>query len=235
MAAPESALGPQVIENKGQIASILARLQRERSLLAVRVVGFSREFRSAVLGVDNRQRLVTIDELYPQRGHELVATGTELAVLSRTNGVETRFRLRVTSIGIEDGVYYYSTALPEELLYHQRRQFVRVPVRLTLQGRCRLSDEERALDIHLTDLSAGGFGAYVLRGGEVARGETLRFEIELEGIEPLTGEAQIRHTHHDKARRRLQFGARFMGLQPREQAHVERVVVALQRELLRST
>lgn len=235
MAALEPALGPQVMENHGQIVSILTRLRQERSLLTVSVAGSNREFRSAVLSVDPHQRLVTIDELYPERGHELVATGTELAILSRVDGVETRFRLRVASVGIDDGVYYYTTALPEEVLYNQRRQFVRVPVRLALQRHCRLYDDERTVAIQLTDLSAGGFGAYVLGGHEVTRSETLRFEIELDGIEPLTGEAQILHAHHDKVRKRLQFGARFMGLPPRERAHLERVVVALQRELLRFT
>lgn len=235
MVALDLPLGPQVIENHGQIVSILNRLQRERALLTVRVPGFNQEFRSAVLTVDGRQRIVTLDELHPERGHELVGVDTELRILSRTNGIETRFQLRVAAVGIENGVYYYTTALPDEILYHQRRQFVRVPVRLTLQRRCRLSDNERAIDIHLSDLSAGGFGAYVRDGAEIRRGETLRFEIELEGIEPLTGEVEIRHIHQDKAHRRLLMGTRFTGLQPRERSRIGRLVTALQRELLRST
>lgn len=235
MAALKPAPGPQILHGKGQILSILARLQREHSLLAIGIVGSNREFCSAVLQIDRAQQIVTLDELHPARGHDLVAAGTELRVLARVTGVETRFQLRIASVGIEDGTYYYTAALPDEVLYYQFRQHVRVPVRLTLQTSCQLIDEQRRLDIHLTDLSAGGFGAYVRGQGEVTQGEILRFEIELDGVEPLIGEAQIRYSYRESVRKRLNFGAQFMELPPRERSRLARMVAAMQRELLRST
>jgi len=232
---PEYEQDPQTVRNHGQITAILNRLRKNRSALTVRVPGNKGDFTSALLRVDSDLGLLQLDELSPQRGHDLIRIGTPIRVLSSASGVETKFVLEVSGIHVEDGIYYYTAPFPYELYYHQRRQHVRVPVPVAEQREVTLRNDERRIQVQLTDLSAGGIGAYIMSGGEVQRGERFDLTMRLRNHPPIEADVEIRFTMQDKIRRRQRFGAQFMGMKPPERLRVERIAVALQRELLRRT
>lgn len=231
----DNAIDPQSVRNHGQIVAILKRLLKDRTPLTVRIPGHRGEFRSALLAVDGSGATLQLDELAPQRGHNHLAPGMTLRVISAAGGVETKFTVAIHSIEISDDIYYYIVGMPDEVHYHQRRQFVRVRVPPMRQGTVTLTDESRHLELSLEDLSAGGIGAYVEHGGETRRGESFHCHIELAGESPIDCDVEIRFARQDKLHRKQRIGAQFMGLKTGERQRIERVVSRLQRELLRQT
>lgn len=226
----------RIVRNSGQINSILRRLHTGRSPLTVRLPGRVGEFRSAVILVDGRRQCLQLDELSPERGHRFVEEGTLLRVVSNTDGVETRFTAKVARIDIENDIYFYETPIPTEILYHQRRQYVRVPVPMTSQESVTLHREDETLTVRLTDLSIGGFGGYLLSDAKAPlRGDMWEFVLRLRDHAPLGGNVEIRHASEDRVRHRQNFGAQFMGMKPPERRRLERIIVSLQRQLLRRT
>jgi c-di-GMP-binding flagellar brake protein YcgR len=228
--------GPQIVTNSGHISRILQRLLKDRSLLSITLPGERGEFRSAVLEVQPRGAAhIVLDELNPERGHRLVQPGSALRIYCRANGVETRFVATVRDVGVDNGIHYYRADFPEEVYYHQRRQFVRVPIRRGLQEKITLTAEEETSDVELSDISAGGVGGYVMGGPDLVRGRIYDFSICLTNGDEFSGQMEIRFARQDKIRRRQRFGAQFMGLKPTQRTKIDRLVAALQRELLRTT
>lgn len=231
---------PEIIRNPGQKTGILRRLHEARNLLDVHLPERGTPFRSALLYVDPQSRRLTLDELKPRRGHERVEVGTELRVVSRTLGVDTRFTVVVQEIGLADEIYYYVADYPEEIVYNQRRRFVRVPVPLTRQQHCVLSsgeeeDDAPETEVQLCDLSAGGIGAYVVKGPEPEPHGVYTCTITLKGNRPLEAKVEIRYLEYDRQRRRYRFGAEFQSFKNADRDRVHALVLSLQRELLRKT
>lgn len=228
---------PEIIRNPGQKTGILRRLHESRNLLDIHLPERGVPFRSALLYVDPQSRRLTLDELKPRRGHDRIGIGTELRVVSRTLGVDTRFTVVVQEIGQADGIYYYVAGYPEEIVYNQRRRFVRVPVPLTRQQHCSLSGDEDTPDteIQLCDLSAGGIGAYVMNGPEPQAHQHYDCHIALHGGEPLDARVEIRYIEYDRQRRRYRFGAEFQDFTHAAHDRIQALVLSLQRELLRKT
>ena len=225
------------LTNPGQIASVLRRLQEERSLLTVRLDERRLEFRSALLKVDTTAGRLVLDELTPAKGHELVRAGTSLRIICAAHGVDTRFDTEVLQVGADNGIHFYVSTLPAEIYYHQRRRQVRVPVRRTLQEKVELHDPEtdETLRITLVDLSEGGIGGYVDRDAALAPGRAYRFRIKLRGEAEFQGEIQMCWEQEERVQKRRLFGAQFDRMEPRDRQRLTRLVVALQRELLRKT
>ncbi|WP_435104243.1 flagellar brake protein [Arhodomonas sp. AD133] len=226
---------PDCIRNPGQLVSILRRLHESRTLLDVHLPGRGVPYRSAMLYVDADRRLITLDELRPERGHWRVEQGTELRIVSRTFGVDTRFTVTVEEIGLQGGIYYYVAPFPEEIIYHQRRRFVRVPVPAMRQSESWLEAGERRTQFELYDISAGGIGAYVLHGTEPETGKVYTCHVGLKDSEALEAEVEVRHCSYDRTRRRTRFGARFINFSDADRSGLQRLVLSLQRELLRKT
>ncbi|MCS4502822.1 Flagellar brake protein YcgR [wastewater metagenome] len=228
---------PEIIRNPGQKTGILRRLHESRNLLDVHLPERGTPFRSALLYVDPQSRRLTLDELKPRRGHDRIEIGTELRVVSRTLGVDTRFTVTVQEIGLADGIYYYVAGYPEEIVYNQRRRFVRVPVPLTRQQHCTLSGGEDApdTDIQLCDLSAGGIGAYVIKGPEPEPHNQYDCHIALHDSQPLDARVEIRYLEYDRQRKRYRFGAEFQDFTHADRDRLQGLVLSLQRELLRKT
>ncbi|MBA1146952.1 flagellar brake protein [Ectothiorhodospiraceae bacterium WFHF3C12] len=227
---------PQRIRKAAQQGRLLNQLKDQHCPLSVRIPALTRnQYTSAIVSVDTRRSRLYLDELNPAGGHKHMQVGSEVRIETRAHGVETRFKTRVESIGEEDGISYYVVPFPETITYHQRRAFHRVPVRMTLQSRATLRSESAELTVRLTDISVGGFGGTASGDAPLTSGETYRCELELHGADPLEADVEIRHVHRDRVRRNLRFGALFLNLDRRQRGRVERLVMELERELIRST
>lgn len=227
---------PQRISNPRQQARLLNQLRQQHCPLSVRIPAAGKNrYTSAIVEVDAEHRRIHLDELNPAAGHQRMAVGTEIRVDTRAHGVETRFRTRVKSIGEADGICYYVVPFPEYITYHQRRAYHRVPVRLTLQSHATLRGDHDRFQVRLTDLSVGGFGGTAAQDAPLAPAKTYRCVLELHGAQPLTAEIEIRYVKRDTVYPHLRFGASFLGLDKRQRTRVEKLVMALERERIRST
>jgi c-di-GMP-binding flagellar brake protein YcgR len=226
----------RIVRNPGQINSILRRLLRGRYPLTVRLPGHVGEYRSLLIELDTDRRRLQLDELNPERGHDQVRVGMPVRVISNAGGVETRFTAEIEHIGLDNAIHYYVAPIPEEVFYHQRRQFVRVPLPMAMQEQVTLyTEDDNAIPVRITDLSAGGFGGQIVGNSPLHRNGLHRVEMRLRGYPVMEAEAEIRFVKEDRLERRQVFGAQFMGMKPPQRRALERVVLAVQRKLLRET
>lgn len=225
---------PERITSIPQLAAILRRLHDEHALLSVSFPGGKEIFTSAVLDVKPDQSLFLLDELSPRHGHEQVKPESILTVEARLQGVDVRFQAQVKELAEEDGIALYRAALPEYLLYRQRRQFHRVPVKLTLQhGISLAAAADKPVNARLTDMSVGGFGGVAAQNSNLVEGAIYTCHIQFPRQEPVTASVQIRFAKVDSVRRQQRFGAMFVDLSPQDSRRIQRIVMDLERELRR--
>lgn len=229
----DSNTAPKDITNIGQRTALLKRMIRERDLLAVRIPGRQGSYTSAVLELDGDKKRLLLDELTPQEGHDQADVGLGLLVSTRHQGVDTRFFTKIREIGYEGSAYYYVVDLPERIVYHQRRQHHRVPIRMTLEHAVALGS---GIQARLSDLSAGGLGGVIVGGGDkLHRGEEYQCRIELPGKPPLELTVELRFLGKPAgAKGQQRFGGQFKHVRPGQQRQIDRLVVELQREILRN-
>lgn len=228
MSSDQSSDSADYLTNASQIASVLKRLQEGNVLLGVNLPNDARPYISTLLAVDTAAGLLTLDQLSAADGHRRIRRGVKLAIQGQLTGVDTCFTLTVSEVSLEGGAYVYKAPLPTEILYRQRRESVRVPVRLTLNAEIRLQAQENTLTARLADLSAGGFGAVLLSGGTPAVGEHYACTMVVDG-EAITMQVEIRFVAQELDQP-CRFGARFRQASPRDQRYIERIVMQLQRE-----
>lgn len=230
MFSQQSSNSAEYITNRSQISSILRRLRQENPLLSVHFPGDNKLYNSSLLTVDAVAGALSLDELNPAAGHERVAPGTKLRVQGLLNGVDVRFTATVTTVDQDQGIYFYLVKLPEELLYRQRRDHLRVPLATSRDTVIELQSSGQVVKARISDISVAGFGAVILEGEGLASGQRFDCSFEL-GSKTINANVEIRFVVEDGHRRRL--GARFHNLSPSSQRHLERTVMQLQRELVR--
>lgn len=227
---------PQRIRKTAQQARLLRQLQEQHTPLSMRIPAVSDNlYTSAILDVDTGNRRIRLDELNPSTGHQRLQVGHEIRVDTRAQGVETRFKTQVESVGEEGGISFYLVPFPEFITHHQRRAFHRVPVRMTLQSRVAITGEGRDMDVRLSDLSVGGFGGTAGADVPLCSGEQYACVLELRGEKPITADVQLRYVKRDPAYKVQRFGALFLNLDKQQRSRLERLVMMLERELVRST
>lgn len=220
------------VNSPAQIATVLKRLQEEHALLIASFPNDNRIYNTAILSVDVPGNRVILDELNPAEGHARVQPGCELQLHGQISGIDTRCVVQIAEIELEDGIHLYRAVLPRYMIYRQRREFVRVPVRMTLDIGVSLTCGDKAVQARLADLSAGGIGGVVLAGDRLAIGDCCDCEIVLPDQSTLRAQAEIRFIV-DEAGRQRRVGARFLALAPQDMRRIERIVMQLQRELRR--
>lgn len=219
------------LTSPAQIAGLLKRLHEEHSLLSCSFPNDPQIFNSALLGVDTDAGSFTLDELNPQAGHKRLKPGSQLRVEGSLQGVDTRFLVQVEEILLADGIHYYRCPLPDYVLYLQRREFHRVPVRLTLQAALSFGAAGRT-KARLLDLSAGGVGGVVIGGEPLVQGSVVPCTIQLPGQRPLKVTVEVRFVGLDE-RGQQRFGAMFKDISPQDRRRIARTVMDLERELRR--
>lgn len=234
MASDRNVEPDQQLTAPAQVAGILKRLQDERATLIASFLDSTEIFNSAVLSVEPARSRFSLDELNLLHGHARVQKGTQLRIESRLQGVDTRFIAEVSEIELENGIHLYRCPLPSFIVYRQRRQFHRVPIRFTLQAGISFSgDQPRLIKGRLTDLSAGGVGGFVTEG-RIEEGSQLICTIQLPGQPEISAPVEVRFARESGSGQQ-RFGAMFVDISPADERRIQRVVMELERELRRST
>ncbi len=228
------------IRNPAQIAGVLKRLCDTRKFINVSTPQSHEQVHtSAVLDVNGDRRMVLLDELMPAPKDIPGLVGQRIAVSAQLGGVDVSFASQVTRISPRNGVNYFIIALPDKLLYQQRREHFRaaatadatlIPARLYPEG----GDGDTVIEGEVTDLSIGGMGVRLPPGTALPEEFDSGFIIPLCSVdlpdqkEPLTCEAELRSVREDT--HKIQLGLRFNQLDPRAHRMVEKYVVALDRK-----
>jgi c-di-GMP-binding flagellar brake protein YcgR len=226
---------PRVLKTPLEIHANLRLLQEGRDPLVIRFEGRSQVFQSFLVAVDKERGVYALDELIPNDGERFIAEAETFEVHGFHDGVKISWTYtQPLQIGELNGAKCYWGYLPDEVVYHQRRNAFRVPLKISELVDIRLSGKRLrgALTGQMLDISATGcklrFDGDVterLQPGQVY--ETLNARLP---FGELTMAAELRHCHYVDAADTTFAGVRFHQISGPAQRQVERFVYQLQRE-----
>ena len=231
---------PKVLSTPLEIAANLRQLLESHDPLIISFPERSQRFQSYVVHVDRDTGVVALDEMIPRDGEKFIENGEPFRVEGFHDGVRIAWEcstpLTITQI---DGHRCYSGPLPEDVVYHQRRNAFRAALKLS-----------QLVDVAIDGTYLKGDGA--VRGKLLdisATGCKLRFEGNIEhrlqlgqvyenfkAANPLglsDTMVELRHLHFEERINTTFAGVRFHNLSGQAQRKIESFVYQLQREARR--
>lgn len=228
----------QAITYKPYMAGLLKRLQSARALVSITIEKNKFVYNTIIIDVDSNENWLYLDELNSEAAHKSIRKGSTIQFNARVKGVEINFQTKVLAIESSNNIAMYRLALPEKMLYTQRRRHYRAAV-----------NDEHHLGIsipvplkqHITgsivDISAGGFcSRLVLSETNVIQEQQAIFDatISLPGQNTITCDIEVRNIRHYPEQGYSLVGGEFIEIEPNQQTHVERIVAMLDRNQRRS-
>lgn len=228
----------QIIILKPYMASILSRLQSERTLVSVQIGKNRTCYNSMVLGVDPQQADFTLDELNPRKGHSKLRKGHHVHIDARLRGVRVMFSSEIAQIDPGD-IALYHLPFPDRMIYRQRRRHHRarldseqpMPISFPLPLRNRVHGE-------LIDISASGICSRIRYSDSTDLEEKQSIHdvtINLPGRNHITCDLAVRSIRRYPDQGYSLVGSEFVGIPPATRSHVARLVAMLDRHQRRAT
>lgn len=232
-------IGVRTLTNKQQIFSILAAVQKSRTPLMIKFEGIEKYFTSIILKTDLDKSHLIIDEVAPEEGHQLAMQNLPFSIRGNHSGVSFFFRPNVIkAAGSENNIAFYSIALPDEMVYQQRRGSFRalVPRALNSQANITSTTRNQNLSGRLYDISVTGCRINFV--GEVTldlvRGDVFdQAEVMLPEGDKISYPLKLKHIRYNRESNETSCGFEFEGMDKLGQRMVDRFVYFLQREARR--
>lgn len=229
---------PKVLSAPLEIFSNLRLLQQSHDPLTIMFKERNQRFQSFIVEVDRERGIIALDEVIPNNGERFIENGEAFRVEGFHEGVRISWECNSPmQIGELDGARCYWSHMPEQVIYHQRRNAFRAqlgtgqPLDIELSG----SQLAPGLKGQMLDISATGcrvrFAGDVsarLHSGQVYE----HFKATLP-IGSMTIAIEMRHVEYVEKLDMTLAGLRFYRMSGLEQRQVERFVYQLQREARR--
>lgn len=228
---------PRTLKAPVEIVANLRLLQQHNDPLVISFSGRAQRYQSYVIDVDRDRQLLILDEIMPTDGERLLLSGEPFNAEGFHDGVRIAWSSnQPVNLGEYEGHRSYFCSLPQEIIYHQRRNAYRAQLKQTDLVNIDLAvSDSQTLSGHLIDISATGaklrFAGDIhstLSAGQVHECFTAHFPFGA-----MTTPIEIRHV---KVEDKIKFsfvGVRFHGINGQAQRLVERFVYQLQREARR--
>ena len=227
------------ITEADRIIDHLSKLHQARALLTVTLAGSSKLFNSIIVNVNAANGRVTLDKLFPEKGHELARKVGKFNIHTFLHGIEISFTGKLIKTAGSEQDVVYEIALPEKLFYRQRRAHYRVPVSVAQGIKVTLYNEqfEKSEGV-LSNLSVGGIGVQ-FEGEDVnipkEKGAQLpACEFVLPDKKVIKCPLELRFFYQDTAYNHLRIGGRFLHLSQNEERGIQRYIMQLEREILKT-
>lgn len=224
--------GKERVTSSTKINTILRQLKAEHELLCVTVPGCNDQANTAILGVDEKRGLFYLDELSTTAAHQALLKGGKLRIDCRLHGMELQFVTQMLKTDTDGGLALYEMALPKAIARLQRRQNFRlrlnpgllVPVTIPNLGGETINGEA-------FDLSATGIGAFLRTRNIPSRGQILSgASLSIPRNRPLKIKLEVRFARQDASHHMLRIGARFVGLEPKQERQITQFLAEQQRK-----
>lgn len=228
---------PQLLKTAVEVHANLRLLLDSHTPLLVRFAERNQRYQTYLVEINREKGWIALDELIPSDGERMMASGEPFQIEGSYEGVRIAWDndhpVHPSELA---GAPCYWAALPEQILYHQRRNAYRAPlsgqpIAVELSGR----SIKRPLAGKVLDMSATGcklsFPGNVqsgLQAGQVY--EQLCAKLPFGTI---TTAAELRHVIFDEKLDMTFCGMRFHRVSGLTQRQIERFVYQLQREARR--
>lgn len=222
-----------------RILEILKSLQDARALLTVTVKGSGKLYNSILIDINAVNGCFTVDRLYPENSHRVALKAGRLSIHALLNGIEISFSGRLINAVGDNKDALYELSLPEKLFYRQRRASYRVPVSVARGIQVSFSNPEgHACNGVLSNLSIGGLCAQFDKGiVNFPLSQGLRLpscRILLPGAQKIETEFELCFVYQDTAYNYVRVGGKFLSLQKFEERDIQRYIMQLEREILKT-
>lgn len=229
---------PKVLTAPLEIFANLRLLQQHNDPLIITFKDRNQRFQTFIVEVNRERGLIALDEMIPNTGERFLQAEEPFRVEGFHDGVRIAWDSEdAVQIGELGGARCYWCHMPEQIIYHQRRNAYRAPVQAATAVPVELSGSKlsRPISGQMLDISATGcklrFAGNVssrLQPGQVY--ENLRVQLPF-GV--MTTSAELRHLSYEEKVDTSFVGLRFHRMSGLEQRQVERFVYQLQREARR--
>lgn len=140
----------------------------------INIEGSEEKFTSAITHANLKNSSFFLDQVVPQKGNELIRSGSRFSVVADSQGVKIEFDM-TGRIKYQPTNEQYRVEFPSQVLYLQRRTAYRVmiPPAHRILVKLKTEDEGDNLVGQLADLSSSGFKA-LFKGDCVERLKTIK-------------------------------------------------------------
>lgn len=226
----------ELIRSRQQIIALLHQLRDSHNLLTVELPNCSEDFTSALIELDTRDDVLSLDELTPHDGHELLEQTGYCYVSTHLRGVFLGFCAELLKV-CEGGTVLYEIRLPDAIDYAQRRQHYRVeiPASANLPVLMITTDNVRISGL-VRDISESGICALLNQSPDTLQSGALlpRCSIELPSHKKVMCGIELTYVEKRYKDRRVRIGGRFTDLRPADQRELQRLVAEFERARRRS-
>lgn len=228
---------PKVLKTPVEVAANLRPLVDQRTPLLIRFAERSQRYQSYLVEINREKGWIAFDELIPNDGERLLTAGETFSVEGFFEGVRIAWSNdKQVHLGELQGARCYWALLPEEIIYHQRRNAFRAPIiGQPIEAGLKGKNLKTRLDGKLLDMSATGC-KLSFKGDTQERLKTGQVYDELSARLPfgmVTTAAELRHVIYDEKLDITFCGFRFYRISGLTQRNIERFVYQLQREARR--
>ena len=226
---------PKVLSTPLEVASSLRMLQESHDPLIITFQDRSQRFQSYVVEVDREGNSMALDEMIPRDGERFLQDGVPFRVEGFHEGVRIAWEC-TSRLTIDDAHDHrcYRTALPGEVLYHQRRNAFRAALKLANLVNVEVAGEKLKAPLKGKLLDVSATGCKLRFEGNIGESKQLgqvyeRFSAALP-FGAMTTAVELRYLHFEERLNVTFAGLRFHNISGAVQRQVERFVYQLQRE-----
>lgn len=233
--APAEALSPdsKYLADKADIIACLKQLRDRRIDLTLRVENQKDTYTCKVLEVSEHDFL--IEDINPRTGIQILRTAERFSISARAAGTFAYIEeTRVLRWNQEHGVPYFHVALPNGILFQQRRRAARyrLPMRVRAQGGSITLFSDTNLVGRIIDISVGGCRAEFDLPAPAAIRNDVVFEncaITIPRKLEIHSQVVVRHCHENKHSHTLNCGFELTDMHVTDRRRLEQFIQNLAR------
>ncbi len=225
----------ETITNPVESARLLDKIRARHSLIQISMPGVPEVFFSAILSINPEHEYILLDEINSKSGHELLLIHKKMNVVTKINGIEIRFSANLLNTSNQDGTAIYKVEYPESVLYLQKRQNFRINIGLGINIPIKLKRED-GIPVygHMINLSETGAGIELDTPCPVHIAEILpHCELRISEDNIIKCQLEIRYINENNSNHIQRIGGQFLGLSGAQQRELAKLVVELQRDLMK--
>ena len=223
----------EVVTSAARISMVLRPLMEKHAIITATLPDCNRFFNTALLSIDSKSSILTIDELHPKEGHDLLLKSKRLTLHTMHDGVDINFSVNVKSTDSENGMAYYAIEFPESIRYLQRRNTFRVPVSAAKGIVVEIHTADNDIFVgELSDISAEGMCVRYPKTKSLVLAkyvEETQCCIHFPDKQKLRCAFKVCHSNYNEAGNSLHIGGRFEDIDKIQRRTIERFVIELQR------
>ena len=236
--AEDSPQPPKVLTTPLEISGNLRQLQDSHDPLIITFHERTQRFQSYLVNVDRDSGTIKLDEMIPRDGERFLLAGEPFKVEGFHEGVRIAWeRNGQPTLDESGGERGYLAPLPDEVVYHQRRNAFRAALKLAQLVDIDLDGEKLKAPIRGKLLDISATGCKLRFEGDITASLQLgqvydRFAAALP-FGKMTAPVELRYLHFEEKISTTFAGIRFHNMSGLVQRQVERFVYQLQREARR--